>query len=275
MVRFSLIEPHFSKISAALAIGILGLSSLVCTAQDSGSSASSLADEVHRTYLESLREENRYPTAVSCAQCHPDHFEEWSVSPHAYAMMSPVFNSMHTFITRRTEGTNGDFCIRCHTPVGMEREEDLYGSVLLRSPAVREGVTCITCHRVSKDFGTTSGRISLEPGPLTNSIYGPSGNANLRKALGDPDFGLVTNENERGKLAHADAIHSPVISRSGQCNMCHDVNSPTGIRLESAATEFKHSPAAKEGTSCQDCHMGVKPARSSPSRNATPSPDVT
>lgn len=219
---------------------------------------SSAADEAHRTYLETLRKENRYPTAVSCAQCHPDHFEEWSVSPHAYAMLSPVFNSMHTFITRRTEGTNGDFCIRCHTPVGMEREEDIYGSALLRSPAVREGVTCITCHRVSKDYGTSSGRISLEPGPLSHSIYGPAGDANLRAALGDSSLGLVTDEKERGKLIHKEAIQSPVISKSGQCSMCHDVNSPTGIRLESASTEFKHSPAAREGTSCQDCHMGVK-----------------
>lgn len=234
---------------------VLFLSLFIATPLHSEESA---ADEAHRTYLETLRKENRYPTAVSCSQCHPDHFEEWSVSPHAYAMLSPVFNSMHTFITKRTEGTNGDFCIRCHTPVGMEREEDIYGSVLTRSPAVREGVTCITCHRVSKDFGTTSGRISIEAGPLTSSIYGPGGNQILQEALDNPELGLITDENERGKLVHEEAIKSPVIAKSGQCGMCHDVNSPSGIRLESAFTEFKHSPAAKEGTSCQDCHMGVK-----------------
>lgn len=222
------------------------------------------ADEAHRTYLETLRAEQRYPTAVSCSQCHPDHFEEWSVSPHAYAMVSPVFNSMHAFITDRTSGTNGDFCIRCHTPVAMEREEEIYGSALLRSPIVVEGVTCISCHRVDGDFGTTSGRISLHDGPLSDPIYGPSGNENLKKAIADPDFGLVTDENERGKLAHSDAIQSPVISRSAQCGMCHDVNSPTGLRLESAFTEFKHSPAAADGTSCQDCHMGVTPGKVMP-----------
>ena len=219
------------------------------------------ADEAHRTYLETLRSENRYPTAVSCSQCHPDHFEEWSVSPHAYAMISPVFNSMHAFITDRTSGTNGDFCIRCHTPVAMEREEEIYGSVLLRSPAVVEGVTCVSCHRIDGDFGTTSGRIALQDGPLSDAIYGPTGRENLERALHDPDFGLVTDPDERGKLAHSDAIQSPVISRSAQCGMCHDVNSPTGLRLESAFTEFKHSPAAKDGHSCQDCHMGVTPGR--------------
>lgn len=221
----------------------------------------SSADKAHRTYLDTLRDENRYPTAVSCSQCHPDHFEEWSVSPHAYAMLSPVFHSMQAFITDRSSGTNGDFCIRCHTPVAMEREEDIYGSVLTRSPIVVEGVTCISCHRVDGDFGTASGRISLHDGPITDPVYGPTGNRLLQDALDDPDFGLVTDPEQRGKHAHNDAIQSPVISRSAQCGTCHDVNSPSGLRLESAFTEFKHSPAAADGTSCQDCHMGVTPGR--------------
>lgn len=248
----------FVTITVAGALLLPGLAPGEGFSADGDHSLSPAADEAHRTYLETLREENRYPTAVSCAQCHPDHFEEWSVSPHAYAMLSPVFNSMHTFITSRTGGTNGDFCIRCHTPVGMEREEDLYGSVLHRSPAVREGVTCITCHRVSTDFGTTSGRISLHKGPLSDPIYGPGGGDSFQQLLRNPEYGLVTNAEERGKLAHGETIQSPVIAKSGQCGMCHDVNSPSGIRLESAFSEFKHSPAAKEGTSCQDCHMGVK-----------------
>lgn len=146
---------------------LLALALLLLSAEASSlAEDESKADKAHRSYLESLKEENRYPTAVSCFQCHTDHFEEWSVSPHAYAMMSPVFNSMQAFVTNQTEGTNGDFCSRCHPPVGMEREESTFGSVLLRSPAVREGVTCISCHRVSKDFGTSSGRLSLESGPL-------------------------------------------------------------------------------------------------------------
>src|SRR6056297_2332914 len=223
---FSRIPPLGLGVFAAIVW--LGATGTTLIASESASN-SSAADEAHRTYLETLRKENRYPTAVSCSQCHPDHFEEWSVSPHAYAMLSPVFNSMHAFITDRTSGTNGDFCIRCHSPVAMEREEEIYGSVLLRSPAVVEGVTCITCHRVDGDFGTTSGRISVHDGPLSDPIFGPSGNENLKNAINDPDFGLVTDEEERGKLAHADAIQSPVISRSAQCGMCHDVNSPTGL----------------------------------------------
>lgn len=248
------------KINALLCMSIGSFLCLELRAEEKDSNyQESKADKVHRKYLDTLRKEERYPTAISCSQCHLDHFEEWSVSPHSYAMLSPVFQSMNAFITQRTGGTNGDFCIRCHTPVGMEREEELLASTLLRSQAVSEGVTCIACHRVNDDFGTTSGRIALNSGPLSAPVFGPTGNEKLKAAIENEDFGLITDEKERGKLVHREIIKSPVISRSAQCAMCHDVNSPTGIRLESASTEFKHSPAAKDGTSCQDCHMNLTP----------------
>ncbi len=251
---------HLQNLKRLALLCLCGLVfALVQTQAEDLKEEESEADKAHRTYLELLREENKYPSAVSCSQCHPDHFEEWSVSPHSYAMLSPVFQSMHTFITQRTGGTNGDFCIRCHTPVGMEREEDMFTSTLLRSPSASEGVTCIACHRISDDFGTTSGRISLNSGPLTDPIYGPGGNEDLKAAINSDDYGLITDPEERGKLVHREARKSPVISRSAQCSMCHDVNSPIGLRLESASTEFKHSPAAKDGTSCQDCHMNLTP----------------
>ena len=37
--------------------------------------------------------------------------------------MSVVFNAMHGTVLKITNGTNGDFCIRCHTPVGMNLGE--------------------------------------------------------------------------------------------------------------------------------------------------------
>ena len=67
--------------------------------------------------------EQRFPSATTCASCHGDIYREWSVSPHAYAQLSPVFNAMQAKIGKLTNGTNGDFCIRCHTPVGMNLGE--------------------------------------------------------------------------------------------------------------------------------------------------------
>ncbi|MDF1755513.1 MAG: multiheme c-type cytochrome [Verrucomicrobiales bacterium] len=237
--------------------------------------ASVLADDVHRTWLKRIEAEDRFPTAAACSQCHPKHYQDWSSSPHAYAMMSPVFNSMHAKITTRTAGTTGDFCIRCHTPVGMQQEEEVYGSVLLRAPIVVEGVTCIVCHRIDRNFGTASGRLAIKPGPLNDPIFGPTGNAKLKDAIKSDDYGLVTDDSQRGKLVHGDIHRSPVISSSALCASCHDVNSPAGIRLESAATEFRNSPASKKGQNCQDCHMNKTPGAvpSDEKRHAIPGRD--
>lgn len=231
-----------------------------------GPSDTGAVEKAHRTYLQVLREENRFPTAASCSQCHPQHYAEWSVSPHAYAMMDPVFNSLHTFITERTSGTNGDFCIRCHSPVGMQREEKMFSSAMLRTPIMIEGVSCVVCHRVDRDFGNSSGRISMTHGTVSAPVYGPTGDENLQKALADKEFGLVTGEGEIGKQVHSDAIKFPVISTSGACAACHDVTVANGFRIESTFTEWKNSPASRQGTSCQDCHMNRTPG-------AVPPPD--
>ncbi len=40
------------------------------------------------------------------------------------------------------------------------------------------------------------------------------------------------------------------------CGTCHDVTLFNGFRLEEAFSEYRTSPAAAKGISCQDCHMG-------------------
>jgi len=195
-----------------------------------------------------------YPSASECKQCHPDHYKEWSVSPHAYAQLSPVFNAMHAKILKLTNGTNGDFCIRCHTPIGMNIEEDIFMSNIDRTPASREGITCVACHRVTKPFGKISGRFALADGDLAQIIYGPRGNPEFQEQFGneiDEKFG-------EGKV-HGKTEPFYQLVESAFCGTCHDVNLLNGFRLEEAFSDFKQSPAARNGVTCQDCHMGVNP----------------
>ncbi|HTQ30395.1 MAG TPA: multiheme c-type cytochrome, partial [Opitutaceae bacterium] len=101
-------------------------------------------DEATRAHTK-LFLEKRFPSATTCGVCHPTQFRQWSVSSHAYAQLSPVFNAMQATIVKETSGTNGDFCIRCHTQVGMQLKEPVLMSNLDRDPASREGITCIVC----------------------------------------------------------------------------------------------------------------------------------
>ena len=216
-------------------------------------------DQAHHN----LFAENDYPSAKQCAECHPKHFREWSVSPHAYAQLSPVFNSMQNAVKILTNGTNGDFCIRCHAPVGMERGEAVTMSNLDRHPAAREGVTCIVCHRVNRSYGKGSGRLKLVKGDITQPVFGPQGNAVLEEVIARPEeFGVLKNSpnaSVRGREIHRDAVPFFTLTTPAFCGTCHDVFGPNGFRFEDAFSEFKSSPAAEEGTTCQDCHMGKVP----------------
>jgi len=234
-----------------LAVALVGL------AQEEGvePEAPVSADEEH----EKLFLENRFPSATTCRNCHPTQYRQWSVSPHSYAQMSPVFNAMHGSILLLTNGTNGDFCIRCHTPVGMNLEEPEFMSNIDRHPTSREGVTCIVCHRLNKAYGKLSGRLAIVEGDLFEPVYGPTGGDEVQRVIESSEFRVNAERGKPGRAIHQDAEKFFTLSTSGFCATCHDVNLVNGFRLEEAFSEFKTSPAAKEGISCQDCHMGKEP----------------
>lgn len=213
-------------------------------------------DEAARAHLE-LFAEKRYPSANTCKVCHPRHYQEWSVSQHAYAQLSPVYMAMQNTINAVTSNTNGDFCIRCHNQVGMNMGESTYVSNLERHPTSREGITCVVCHRLNQDYGKVSGRVALVEGDLLTQVFGPSGDAELKRVLDNTQqYRVVTDPDAQGRKIHADVGHFPKLSTSGFCGVCHDVNLYNGFRLEEAFSEYKNSPAAARGVTCQDCHMG-------------------
>jgi hypothetical protein len=205
-----------------------------------------------------------FPSATKCATCHPQHFREWSVSPHAYAQLSPVFNAMSNKLNELNAGTLGDFCIRCHTPVGIAMNEPINESNLNRHPTSREGVTCVVCHRINQEWGKGAGRQALVPGDLNQPVYGPTGSQILNNVLANPDYyGVLKVQKDaevRGRDIHSSSIRFFQLTTPGSCGACHDVFAPNGFRLEDAFSEYKQSPSARiHGHTCQDCHMGQFP----------------
>ncbi|MDG2127216.1 MAG: multiheme c-type cytochrome, partial [Fuerstiella sp.] len=211
-----------------------------------------------------LFKDDCFPSAKKCAVCHPKHFREWSVSPHSYSQLSPVFNTMSNKLNDLTAGTLGDFCIRCHTPVGMAKNEPINTSNLNRHPTSREGVTCVVCHRINQAWGKGAGRQALVAGDIHQPVYGPIGNSVLRQVLSDPDkYGVLKSHEApdvRGRDVHGVSHRFFQITKPGFCGSCHDVFAPNGFRLEDAFSEYKHSPSTLiHGHTCQDCHMGTSP----------------
>lgn len=208
-------------------------------------------------------ESDPFPSAKKCGVCHPQHYREWSVSPHSYAQLSPVFNAMSNKLNKLNNGTLGDFCMRCHTPVGMALKEPTNMSNLDRHPTSREGVTCVTCHRVNQAWGKGAGRLALISGDVSQVVYGPVGSRVLNEVLSSPDkYGVLSGSddpNVQARKIHSTSYRFFQQTTSSFCGTCHDVFAPNGFRLEDAFSEFKASPSARQcGHKCQDCHMGAQ-----------------
>ena len=201
--------------------------------------------------------ESLYPSAATCGTCHLKHYKEWAVSQHAYSQLSPIYLSLSSEINELTSGSNGDFCFRCHSPIGANLDESPFISNLDRHPTSREGITCVVCHRVSKIYNKRSGRLALVTGDLLTPVYGPTGNAELKRVLDNTDkYRVVTEKGTAGRKIHTDVVKFPSLSQPVFCGTCHDVTLLNGFRLEEAFSEYRMSPAAKNGVTCQDCHMG-------------------
>jgi nitrate/TMAO reductase-like tetraheme cytochrome c subunit len=203
---------------------------------------------------------SEYPSAVTCGRCHPRIFTEWASSNHAYASISPMFHKFEQAINLLSSGTMGTFCVRCHQQVGTQIGEPRELPLWDRSPIAREGVTCITCHRVNAAYGKVNGERHINPGTIYEPIYNTGSAPGLDEVLGDIDYyGVSIDSEHEGTPIHAAAKVFETVGESEFCVSCHQVAVNLGIKLEVVWEQYRDSPAHDRGTTCQECHMGKVP----------------
>jgi hypothetical protein len=203
-----------------------------------------------------------YPSASECSTCHEAIYNEWSSSSHAYASVSPVFHKFEQRINDLSQGTIGSFCVRCHATVGTTLNESRAASLTERSQVSREGITCITCHRVDERYGRVNGERRIDPGNIFAPVYGSTTGDTLAKIVGNKEqYRVKTGAGDTGPGSniHSAAIRFEQLDKSEFCVSCHQVAVHPGIKLEVVWDQYRASPAKKEGVSCQDCHMGKEP----------------
>jgi hypothetical protein len=208
--------------------------------------------------------ETQYPSAAKCAGCHQAIYDEWSSSSHAYASISPVFHKFEQRINDLSSGTIGYFCMRCHASVGTTLGERRDTPLTKRSAVSREGITCVTCHRVNEAYGRVNGERRMEAGNVHQPVYGSTAASGLGEVLGNPSrFPVKTAPGQTGpgQEVHTTAVKFDQLSQSGFCVSCHQVAVHPGIKLEVVWDQYRASPAKRQGVSCQDCHMGKSPGR--------------
>jgi nitrate/TMAO reductase-like tetraheme cytochrome c subunit len=187
------------------------------------------------------REEMLDPEA--CADCHPNHFEQWQSSMHAYAADDPVFLAMNARAQEQTD--LGDFCINCHAPMAVV-EGITDGSDVDQIPQHLRGVTCYFCHTV----------IDVPDPPHNNPLVLANDNV-MRGALGV--LGPPVENGFHGM--EYSQLHDRRASPSSRlCGACHDIVLPgSGVELERTFTEWQttvfNSDDAAQRVTCGGCHM--------------------
>ena len=206
--------------------------------------------------------EDSYPTAAQCAGCHQQIYNEWASSNHAYASISPMFHKFEQAINDLSAGTIGTFCVRCHQQVGTQRGEARELPLWDRSQVAREGVTCVTCHRVQEEFTKANGERTVVPGDIHAPVGGTMRGSVFDEVLERKDeLKLATSPDERGQKIHAGVYKFDQLGKSEFCVSCHQVAVNLGIKLEVVWDQYRDSPAHAKGETCQDCHMGKVPGR--------------
>lgn len=217
------------------------------------------AADAHRDLI---NDPSLYPTAAQCGECHQQIYEEWASSNHAYASISPMFHKFEQKFQELTQGTVGTFCVRCHQQVGTQLGENRETPLWKRSQISREGVTCITCHRVKEQYGKVNGERRVEPGKIFEPVYGSGEKSVIKDVLKKKEtYTVATSEKERGNQIHKGMIPNDQITKSEFCVSCHQVAVNLGIKLEIVWDQYRDSPARKAGVTCQDCHMGKVPGK--------------
>jgi hypothetical protein len=199
-----------------------------------------------------------YPSATECRACHEKIYEEWSISSHAYAFVSPMFHKFEQKINDVANGTIGYFCYRCHTPAGTSLGISRAAPIWELPLVAREGA----CHRINEMYGKTNGERRIEPGPVFAPVYGTIGGDGVAVAAANKSTYKVhtmPGEKTPGVDMHASAECFPQLGHSEFCTSCHQVAVYPGIKLEVVWEQYRASPACKKGIQCQDCHMGRIP----------------
>ena len=180
-----------------------------------------------------INDETLYPTAAQCGECHKQIYEEWSSSQHAYASISPMFHKFEQKFQELTHGTVGTFCVRCHQQVGTQLGEARETPLWARSQISREGVSCITCHRVKEQYGKVNGERRVEPGKIYEPVYGSGKQSVIKDVLANSEtYSVKTSTDGRGNDIHKGMITNDQMTKSEFCVSCHQVAVNLGIKLE-------------------------------------------
>lgn len=169
--------------------------------------------------------------ASACGSCHADQYRDWQTALHAHAMGPGLLGQLLEMDA--ADGEQHQDCIRCHAPLA-EQADDLAAALAASgSPSSArhsEGVVCAACHVRAHQRSGPPRRDRSAPDAAQNAV-----------------------------LPHAGFTATPAFEDARFCSACHqfqpDEYAVNGKLLENTYEEWRASRHAREGRTCQSCHM--------------------
>jgi nitrate/TMAO reductase-like tetraheme cytochrome c subunit len=172
-----------------------------------------------------------FTSSETCAECHEQIHSLWRHSMHGMSFSDPIFQVSYMRAYFEVGREASETCLRCHAPAAA-----LTGDLEMQDPISREGITCDFCHSVAA--------------------------VDLDRRL--KPYVLRLDGVKRGPLGDAKSpVHavakSPLHRSAEFCAGCHEYSNSRGLLVLSTYSEWKASSYAKEGKTCQNCHMPLIP----------------
>lgn len=168
-----------------------------------------------------------FASSTTCGRCHVDIYDHWRNSLHARSVEDPIFRTAYFEAYTTSGGEAKHLCLKCHAPTTQ-----LTGDYELKEDISLEGITCDFCHSIkalnSKDG---KGPYEVEQGLLKRGPW------------------------KDAKSTFHQSEYSPLFESSTFCSGCHEFTNQYGLRVLETYSEWERSPYAKEGVTCQNCHM--------------------
>jgi hypothetical protein len=174
-----------------------------------------------------------FEPATVCKQCHEEIYRDWSQSMHAHAREAWYFShkvgSERMGMSCNNEHNVAVPCQTCHEPAGVYP----LGAMMQGKPAAiaaTEGVSCDVCHRITEVKGTG------------DFAFGPKG--------------TKRGPYQDAKSPYHKTSYAPLIKTSDFCVACHgQLQNLNGLKVCDTVRMWRESRYAREGKTCQSCHM--------------------
>jgi Cytochrome c554 and c-prime len=165
----------------------------------------------------------------SCKTCHVDITAQWEHSAHSRAdrTKNQLFGRMYFYSLKETRGATMVACGPCHETTSFVDQDFTF----IREVS-QEGVACVYCHSVNGP-GDPKGipPYALKLGSYLGSIRTPVPNSTHQSG------------------------YTAFLTTSEFCGDCHSYSNQNGVSISETYREWKRSRYAKQGVTCQSCHM--------------------